>query len=287
MSSFELAQPQTIEEALALLDDDDPAIRPFGGGTALILMMKAQVYRPQRLVSLHRIGGQLRGIDFLPDRNALRIGAMTRFSELEHSPDIRQHLPVVAQALRTVANVRVRNVASVGGNLAHADPHLDLPPIWFALDAEATVVNRNGSVRTLPVAELYAGYYETTLANSDLITELSVPVRAGWKSKYVKVTTRAAHDWPALGLAISAQLTGRSVGDLRIVLSAAIDCPVRLHAAEAVLRNAEISDAVLRQAGDAASSEVEIETDSRGAGDYKQHLLRVYLRRAFEALVAE
>lgn len=286
MSSFELIEPRSVEEALALLDDHDPAIRPFGGGTALMLMMKAQIYKPRRLVSLRRIGGRFSGIAFEPDRSAFRIGAMTRFSELDRAPEIRRRLPVLGAALKTLANVRVRNVATVGGNLAHADPHLDLPPIWLALDAAVTVIGRNGE-RAIPVEQLFAGYYETTLSNSDLIAELSVPVKTGWRSKYVKVTTRAAHDWPALGLAISAAIEGATIGDLRVVLSAAVDRPVRLRTVESLLRGAEITDGVLRDAGEAASSEVEIESDSRGAADYKQHLLRVNLRRAFQALAAE
>ncbi len=286
MSSFELIEPQSLEEAFTFLDHDDPTIRPFGGGTALMLMMKAQMYKPQRLVRLDRLGGRFSRLAFDPGTNVFRIGAMTRFSTLEHSPEIRALLPVIPQAMRTLANVRVRNVATVGGNLAHADPHLDLPPIWLALDAKVTVINRGGE-RVMPVADIFAGYYETTLGNDDLIAELEVPVRPGWRSKYVKVTTRAAHDWPALGLAISAEIDERSVKDLRIVLSAAVDYPQRLRAAEEILRGAVIDEAALRRAGEAAAEDVEIESDSRGSRDYKRHLLRVHLGRALKAIAAE
>lgn len=286
MSSFELVEPQSLEEAFSFLDKEDPAIRPFGGGTALMLMMKARMYKPQRLVSLRHLGERFSGFAFDPTKSAFRIGAMTRFSMLEHSPEMGRLLPVIPAAMKTLANVRVRNVASIGGNLAHADPHLDLPPIWVALDAKVTVINRSGE-RMMPVIDIFAGYYETTLANDDLIAELEVPVRPTWRSHYVKVTTRAAHDWPALGLAISAETNGRCVGDVRIVLSAAVDRPQRLGSAEAVLRGAEINETVLRRAGEAAVAEVEIKSDSRGSSDYKRHLLRVHLGRAFEAIVAE
>ena len=188
--------------------------------------------------------------------------------------------------MKTLANVRVRNVATIGGNLAHGDPHLDLPPIWVALDAKALIVGSAGE-RTVPVAEIFAGYYQTNLANDELIAELDVPVRPNWHSRYVKVTTRAAHDWPALGLSISLDLDGRRVKDLRLVLSAAVDRPVRLAAAEAVLRGRDIEESVLRRAGEAAVGEVDIESDSRGSADYKQHLLQVHLRRAIEAIAAE
>jgi carbon-monoxide dehydrogenase medium subunit len=283
MASFELAQPFTLDEALGLLDHDEPSIRPMGGGTALMLMMKAQLFQPQRLVSLRRLGAPFTGIGLSEDGGSFRIGAMTTFSELEHSPAIRTHLPVIAETMKTLANVRVRNVATVGGNLAHGDPHLDLPPVWMALGAEALIVSRAGE-RVVPVDAIFAGYYETTIANGELIAELRVPVRPSWRSTYVKVTTRAVHDWPALGIAISAEITGQRVNDIRIVLSAALDKPTRLAAAETVLRGAEISEALLARAGDAAVQEVEIETDNRGSAAYKNHLLRIHLARAIQTL---
>jgi len=279
MASFELAEPQTLDQALALLDHGDPAIRPIGGGTALMLMMKAQVFKPVRLVSLRRLSAPLAGFSRTDGGTRFRIGAMTTFAELEHSTEVRTHLPVVVEAMKTLANVRIRNVATVGGNLAHGDPHLDLPPVWMALDAEALILSRSAE-RVVPVADVFAGYYETTIRDGELIAELRVPIRPAWRSTYVKVTTRAVHDWPALGLAVSAEITGRRVRDLRIVLSAAIDRPTRLAAAEAVLRGGTIDEGLLRRAGEAAASEVEIESDTRGSAAYKRHLLRIHLARA-------
>lgn len=286
MSSFELVEPRSLDEAFSFLDGEDPAIRPFGGGTALMLMMKARIYQPRRLVSLRHLGQRFSTFAYEPDRKVFRIGAMTRLAALEHSPDIGRLLPVIPAAMRNLANVRVRNTASVGGNLAHADPHLDLPPIWVALDAVVTVVNRTGE-RKIPVSDIFAGYYETTLSNDDLIAELELPVKQGWRSRYVKVTTRAVHDWPALGLAISAKIEGDRLGDVRIVLSAAIDRPQRLTGAEMLLRGSPIDEALLRKAGEAACAEIDIESDSRGSSEYKLHLLRVHLKRAFHAIVAE
>ena len=137
MPALELAEPDTLEEAFALLADDEGA-RPMGGGTALMLMMKAQLFRPAKLVSLRQISS-LSGFSLSEDRTHIRIGAMTTFSALEQSPLIARHLPVVTQTMKTLANVRVRNVASVGGNLAHGDPHLDLPPVWTALGASVRI----------------------------------------------------------------------------------------------------------------------------------------------------
>jgi carbon-monoxide dehydrogenase medium subunit len=286
MTSFELVEPHSLEEAFGFLDHEDPAVRPVGGGTALMLMMKAQIFKPVRLVSLRHIGGRFSGIALDPGGGFFRIGAMTTFSALEHSPEIRSRLPVIPRAMKTLANVRVRNVATVGGNLAHADPHLDLPPVWMSLGAKVVIVGPDGE-RVIPVEDLFVGYYETTLNNNELIAELEVPVRPGWRSTYVKVTTRAAHDWPALGIALSAEIDGRQIKDLSLVLSAAVDRPTRLAAAEAVLRGAEIDATLLRRAGEAAVAETHIESDSQGSASYKQHLLRVHLGRAIQSMAAE
>jgi len=283
MATFELAEPNSLDEAFSLLDHGDPAIRPIGGGTALMLMMKAQIFKPIRLVSLRHLGAPFIGLALNDDGSSLHVGAMTTFSELEHSPLVKTHLPVIVQTMQTLANVRVRNVATVGGNLAHGDPHLDLPPVWMALAAEARVVSKAGD-RVVPVEDIFAGYYETTIADGELIAELRVPIRPMWRSIYVKVTTRAIHDWPAIGIAVSAEFNGRRVNDLRIVLSAALDKPTRLVATETVLRGLEVNEVSLTRAGEAAVAEVDIETDNRGSAAYKNHLLRVHLARAIQSI---
>jgi len=286
MSSFEIVEPRTVDEAFGFLAGDDPAVRPIAGGTALMLMMKAQVFRPVRLVSLRALDGRFSDMAPSPDGATFRIGAMTTFSALERSADIRRCFPVITRTMRGLANVRVRNVATVGGNLAHADPHLDLPPVWTALGAEAVILSPDRE-RVVPVEEIFVGYYETNLAHDDLIAELRVPIRPTWRATYVKVTTRSAHDWPALGLAVSVALQGQQVTDLRVVLSAATDRPTRLTAAEAALRGGQIDVATLRRAGEAAAAEAVIESDDHGSADYKKHLLRVHLARALQSLAGE
>jgi carbon-monoxide dehydrogenase medium subunit len=127
MTPFELVEPQSLREAIGLLDPDDAAVRPIAGGTALMLMMKAGVFRPTRLVSLRAIE-KLSAIAAAAN-GELKIGAMTPLSAVERSAAVFQHAPVITRTLRMLSNVRVRNVATVGGNLAHADPHMDLPPV--------------------------------------------------------------------------------------------------------------------------------------------------------------
>ncbi len=281
MTPFELAEPRTLRDALALLDPDDATVRPISGGTAVMLMMKAGVLRPRRLVSLRSIDGGLAGIGLDAD-GGLRIGAMTPLAELERSETVRKGWPVIARTLRTLSNVRVRNVATIGGHLAHGDPHQDLPPVLSALGARVAVAGPKGE-RTVPVERLVTGYYETVLARDELITAVSVPALGKKRAAYLKCTTRSADDWPALGMAVALETEGDAIRTASIVIGAATDKPTRLLAAESALRGARADEATLARAGDAAADELAIVGDTRGSAGYKKQLARVYLRRAVRA----
>jgi carbon-monoxide dehydrogenase medium subunit len=280
MIPFELAEPKSLAEAIKLLDPDDAIVRPFAGGTALMLMMKAGVFHPTRLVSLGKIEKKYSGI--AADKNGLRIGAMTTLSALEHSADVRKLTPVITRTLRTLSNVRVRNVATVGGALAHADPHMDLPPVLIALGANMSVAGPQG-VRELAVEDLFTGYFETVLKKNELIAELRVPAQDGKRAAYMKVTTGSADDWPALGVAVAIEGDGTSVKSVRVVASAATSKAMRLISAEKLLTGQRIDDKLLTRAGEAA----EIIADVRGSVSYKRELLRVYVGRAVRAAIGD
>ena len=284
MTPFELAEPRTLREAVALLATGQTPVRAIAGGTALMLMMKAGVFQPARLVSLCRVAAHHSEIVATPD-GGLRIGAMATLSSLAHSAVVKQAAPVITQTLKTLSNVRVRNVATLGGHLAHGDPHMDLPPVLTALGAQVRTLSPAGE-RTLAVGELYTGYYETVLADNELITEVIVPPQTGWRAAYMKIATRAADDWPTLGVAVSLQMESNTVKDARIVVSAATNTPVRLTAAEDTLRGASLDVATFTRCGDAAVSGVDLAADAHGSTAYKCELLRVYTQRALRQIVA-
>jgi len=246
-----------------------------------MLMMKMGVLRPSRLISLRAVEKRYSEIGTGPD-GGLRIGALATLSSLERSPAVKNHAPVITRTLKTLANVRVRNVATVGGHLAHADPHMDLPPVLIALGASVTTVSPAGE-RTLPLDKLYLGYLETTLGRSELIAEVTVPAQGSRRAAYLKCTTRSADDWPALGVAVALDTDGAVIREARIVIGAATDTPTRLAKAEDVLRGARADDAVLRRAGEAGAAEAAVIGDQHGTAAYKRELLRVYLARAVRA----
>ncbi len=280
MTPFELAEPRSLREAVAALDAEDPSVRPISGGTALMLMMKAGVLRPSRLVSLGKLG--LAGIQTGPG-GELRVGAMTSLRAIEKSEVVRKGWPVIARTLRTLSNVRVRNVATVGGHLAHADPHMDLPPVLSALGARVTIAGAAGE-RSVPVEEISTGYLETSLRLNELITLLEVPPLGARGAAYLKCTTRSADDWPAVGVAVVLLLEKDLIREASVVISAATDKPTRLAAVERILLGRKIDENLLDEA---ATQELSIEGDLHGSAAYKKQLIRVYLRRAIHEARAQ
>jgi carbon-monoxide dehydrogenase medium subunit len=242
-----------------------------------MLMMKAGVFRPRRLVSLRKLDNRYAQI--ATTDGELAIGAMTPLAAVERSAEVARHAPVVVRTMQRLSNVRVRNVATIGGNLAHGDPHMDLPPVLIALGARVLVTGPQGE-REIKVEDLFAGYYETVLDKNELIAELRVPAQGKTRAAYLKCTTGSADDWPALGVAAAIVTDGAAIKSVRVVVSAATEKAMRLPATEKVLTGATVDDKLLARAGDAATEECETVSDIRGSAAYKRELLRVYVGRA-------
>ncbi len=280
MTPFELVEPTSLSEAIALLDPEDPSVRPIAGGTALMLLMKAGVFRPRRLVSLRKLAPLHSGIT--SEKNgALAIGAMTPLAAVERSAEVARIAPVIPRMMRRLSNIRVRNVATIGGNLAHGDPHMDLPPVLIALSAEVGVIGPDDAAeRRIGIEDLFTGYFETVLAKNELIAGLHIPPQGRSRSAYAKVTTGSAEDWPALGVAVALEAEGATVKSARVVISAATERATRLKGVERLLIGANIDEKTLARAGDAAADEAECVSDVRGSAAYKRELTRVHVNRA-------
>jgi carbon-monoxide dehydrogenase medium subunit len=249
-----------------------------------MLMMKAGVFRPTRLVSLRRLDGGFERIALSAD-GGLAIGAMTPLATIERSPEVMRAAPVIARTMRRLSNIRVRNVATIGGSLAHGDPHMDLPPVLIVLGAQVRAIGPAGE-RTIAVADLFAGYFATVLANNELIAEVQVPAQRATRAAYLKVTTGSAEDWPALGVATAIDVEGGTVKSVRLVVGSATEKALRLKAAEETLTGAAIDDRALLRAGNAAADEVECISDVRGSAAYKRELLRIYVGRTIRQALA-
>lgn len=285
MIDFDLARPSTLNEAIHLLDTDDSRIRPLSGGTALMLMMKTGVFEPVLLVDLTGIETRYHAIEAQAD-GGLKIGALATLSAIEHHEDVARLAPVIPRMMKRLSNVRVRNAARLGGNLAHGDPHMDMPPVLAALRAVVVSHGPDGS-RRIPVEDLFAGYYETVLKQGELIAEIEIPPPQTWRTVYRKTTVRAHDDWPTLGVAVSLRADAGRIAAARVVVSAATEKLTLVREAEAPLIGQVPSESLFRTVAAAASETIETIGDAQGSAAYKKILLEVEMRRALLAAAQE
>jgi aerobic carbon-monoxide dehydrogenase medium subunit len=179
-----------------------------------------------------------------------------------------------------LSNVRVRSVATLGGHLAHGDPHMDLPPILMTLSARVRAVGRGGE-RWIDMNDFPVGYYQTALAKDELIAEVEVPPQpAGVRTWYAKYTALSADDWPTVGVAVWYRVESDRIAEARVAVSAATERPLRVAAAEASLVGASPVPDAFARAADAAAADVEPLADIRGSAAYKREMVRVHVRRA-------
>jgi carbon-monoxide dehydrogenase medium subunit len=244
-------------------------------------MMKQRLVLPDILISLHRVPGY----DHVEVNNGtLRLGSLLTHRAAEVSPVLLTHVPVLADTYRRVATVRVRNMATVGGALAHADPNQDPPVTLLALDAQLRLASANGS-RDVALSDFFTDYYETVLEPEELVTEVRVPLpQPHTGSVYCKFLPRSADDYATVGVAATVRLNA-STGvceDCRIAMGCVGVTPLRAWQAEDIVRGQTQSDALLREAAAAAQSITDPLSDTRGSAAYKRAMAGVFVRRAVE-----
>jgi len=281
MNPFAYHTPETPEEVLTLLHEHGDEAKLMAGGTALVIMMKQRLVLPETLISLHR----LRGLDAVQEVNgALHLGALLTHRAAENTPLLHARLPVLAETYRHVATVRIRNVATVGGALAHADPNQDPPVTLLALDALVQLTSVAGS-REVLLTDFFTDYYETVLRPDELLTAIRVPIPPPHTgSAYIKFLPRTADDYATVGVAATVRLdpaTG-TCQDCRIALGSVGSTPLRAPQAEGVVRGQQLTPELLREAGAVAQQQTDPISDTRGSADYKRAMAGVFVRRALE-----
>jgi carbon-monoxide dehydrogenase medium subunit len=280
---FTLHRPETAEEACALLARLGEDAVPYAGGTELLLLMKLGLVRPPHLVDVKRIP-ELGG---LADGGRITIGATVTHRALERSALVRARCPLVASVARHVANVRVRNVGTVGGNLAFADPHSDLATLFLALDARVELVSPRGR-RELALDDFVRGPWETARRPDELLACVKL---APWPSSAAAYVKFGVHERPTLGIAVALGADGREsarIHDARIAVGCVGPRPARMAEAEARLRGvtADQIDDVIGAVGEAAAAGVDPADDLHGSADYKREMVAVFVRRALRAAAA-
>jgi carbon-monoxide dehydrogenase medium subunit len=277
---FHLEEPETVADVSGLLSRFGESAKLYAGGTELLLAMKEGLVHYERLINVKNVKGlnQVKS-----DDGIIRIGALCTHHELETSPVLQQRLRALAQLEQNVANVRVRQVGTLGGNLCFAEPHADPGILLLALGA-TMVAEKSGSKREIPAAEFFVDAYETRLAPDEVLTEIQVPVPAGKSGvTYLKF---GYLERPSVGVGVVLQVDdgGNSVRDIKIAVGCAGPAPKRVPEAEEQINGTTLDEAKgnILKAGEIAGRAAQAISDLHGSQDYKEHIVGVLLKRAFQ-----
>jgi carbon-monoxide dehydrogenase medium subunit len=282
MNDFSFHAPESLNDALELLSKYDGDARVMSGGTALMLLLKQSLVNPDHIISLHRVP-EARSIQVTD--GVLHVGGLVTQREMELSPVVREAAPLLANAYSRVATVRIRNAATVGGGLAQADPAMDPPSSLLVLNASVKVRSASGE-RVIPIADWYSDYYETTINEDEIVTELLVPVQPtdmAWT--YIKYLPRTEDDYATVSVAALGKAASGKISEVRIGLGAVSSTALRASGLEAALQGADATFKVLKEASQAIADIVDPTSDPRGSADYKRDMSVVFARRALQKVL--
>jgi carbon-monoxide dehydrogenase medium subunit len=285
MKAFEYLRPSSLEEACTALADPTGSAKALAGGTDVLVQMRASGLRPSALVSLRDVPG----LDFIQadDDGGITIGAVTALGAIEHSPEVIERFPALAQAAAWVGSAQVRNRATVGGNLCNAAPSADTAPILIALGAEA-ILTDGSAERVLLLEDFFTGPGQTVLRRGELLKALRVPpMPARSFATYLK-TFRSAMDCCTVGVGLFAAFEPGSavVKEARLALGAVAPTPMRARASEALLIGRSLDDATIALASTKAVEEAQPIDDIRASAAYREVLVEVMSRRVLAAALA-
>jgi carbon-monoxide dehydrogenase medium subunit len=281
MPSFEFSHAQSLDHAFDLLQQN-PDAHLVAGATSLMVLMNLGLLEPTHLISLRGLQ-ELHGIKAAPD-GGLTIGALTTHRQLETSHEVHTLSPALSETFGHVATIRIRNQGTLGGNLAHADPAQDPPPMLIALDAEV-VLKRRGAERTVPLSEFFVGYLTSVLQPGEILTEIRIPpLPPGTRATYVKFLPRTQDDYATVAVAATLRMNDGRCEDVRVALGGAAPVPLRARNVEDALRGQDLTDSRIAEAAGLVLDIVDPPDDARGSSDYKRRMARVWTERALRRL---
>ena len=278
--SIKFLEPTDFTEALSLLDQYADDAKIIAGGTSVVLMLQQKLIAPSVLISI----GRIPNYDFIRQADdGLHIGALTTLREFERSEIVKKFCPALAHTFHVVANVRVRNQATIGGNLAAADYAADPPAMLTALDARVHVLGPDAE-REIPLSEFFLGFYTTALADNEILTEVIIPaLPLTARATYHKYTSISAEGRPcvAVGAVADFDPDGKCL-DLRIAVGAAVEIPQRVRQAEAMAHGSNLTDELIAAIAEEYSQKLEPLSDVRGSAWYRREMIRVFVKRALQ-----
>jgi aerobic carbon-monoxide dehydrogenase medium subunit len=275
--AFDYCRPKTLPEAISLLEQHGDAAKILSGGQSLIPMMKMRLAQPEYLIDINQISG----LDYIKEEEGyLKIGALAREADLEASDLIRSKYPLILDTAFSIADPQVRNLATVGGNLAHGDPANDHPATMLALNAEVVATGPNGQ-RSIPINDFFVSLFTTALQPNEILSEIRIPIpptRSG--GAYFKLE-RKVGDFATVGVA--AQVTVDAKGTCQragIGLTNVGGTPIEAKKAEEFLRGKALDDGNISQAASLAADDAHPSSDLRGPAEYKISMVRELTKRA-------
>jgi len=282
MRPFEYVEPETLDEALVLLADDPDDTLVMAGGTALVILMKQELVRPARVIGLRRIA-QLREVGATD--GGIALGALATHGALSRAPAVRAHSAALAATFAAVATVRIREQATLGGNLAHADPAQDPPVTLLALDGVTVVRSKAGS-RRISLDALFVDVFETSLEPDELLLRVELPpLPTGARATYQKFLPGTLDDYATVSVAAVVACGPDGIcTHARIALGAAGPIPLRARDAERSLMGRRLDDAAIRDAAALAAAATDPIDDLRGSAEYKRAMAAVWTERALRAV---
>ena len=278
---FRLEEPESVAEAAELLGRFGESAKVYAGGTELLLAMKEGLVQYERLINVKKLTGLS---DVTTADGTLVIGALCTHHQLENSPVLRDKLPVLTKLEQNVANVRVRQVGTIGGNICFAEPHADPGTLLIALGAKM-IAEQSSSKREITAEDFFVDAYETALQADEVLTKIQVPIPApNARSAYLKF---GYLERPSVGVAVAFNLNG-GVSGVRIAVGCAGPAPRRVAEAEALLEGKSKDEALrhVAEAGAAAGRAAQAISDLHGSQEYKEHIVGVLLKRAFQSALS-
>lgn len=280
MQDLRILEPTSVDEATQLLAEHAYEAKILSGGTAVVLMYQQGLIRPRYLVSLSKVPH----MDFIRYEPGigLTLGALTTHHTVEMSPVVQTNVPVLADAFHQVANIRVRNQATVGGVLAEADYASDPPAALVALDAQVRVVGNRGQ-RTIAAKDFIQGFYQTALGTDEIITEVFIPeLPDNARGAYLKYVSRSSEDRPCVGVAALVKRENGNCEGLQIVVGAVAGKPQNFPDIDEIAEGQRLTDSLVREIARRYAERIEPLSDIRGSGWYRKQVIEVLIRRAIE-----
>jgi carbon-monoxide dehydrogenase medium subunit len=278
------ATPTSVDDVCALLEADPWGSKVISGGTAVALMLRQGLISPDSLVSIANIES-LRGIAVAD--GVLRIGATMTLHEVSRSPEVRLHAPGVAAACAVVGNQRIRNVATIGGNLAEADYASDPPAALASYEARCRIVGPGGE-RFVPVIDLIVGFFETVLDTAEVITHVEIPISPHQqRGVYLKFRSRSSEDRACVGVAACVEVDRDRIVRLSVVVAAVASTLQSVESALSAVRGRPLDAQVAESVAEAFADAIDPMEDARGSAWYRSKMIKVFVRRAVEQVTGQ